>query len=240
MEEKNKQEWTENVVAYIPDDEEYSYRAAPQPNSEAAREEATIANSYGDFVVEEFSTTSLAPHFTKLVKLPHNLTSYLFAVIFVTFGILCVAITAKVQLAFPYIVGGVMIFYGLVKLVVGIINKEYREEHTNGTIASVIFIALGIMIIVEDYDWDMVFIAVVWGVIGLIEGAHALKRAFDKILKGQRCVYYILKGCVELVLAFLLLHDFEHISTHIIVFGVQLIFDGITMLPQVRRLRHYF
>jgi uncharacterized membrane protein HdeD (DUF308 family) len=221
------------TVAFIPDDEEYSY-------SGYGEQAATSSMGYGDYIVEEFSTEKIAPKFSHFTRLPFEVTTYIFAVIYVVFGIFCVGFTDIVMSIFPYIVGGVMIAYGGTKLVVGIVRKEYLSEKTNETVSSAIFVAVGIMIIVEDYDWDMVFISVVWGILGLMEGAHAFKRAITKMVAAQPCVYYMMKGCIEVILAFLLLHDFDHISVHIIVFGIQLIFDGITSLPQVRRIRHYF
>jgi uncharacterized membrane protein HdeD (DUF308 family) len=220
-------------ATYIPDDEEYSYRTA---YNEAA---ATQSTSYGDFIVEQFSTESFAPKFSRFTKLSPNLTSYIFCAVYLIFGVISIVFTAQVTNAFQYIVGGIMVAYGAIKLIVGLIRKDLLKN-PNEIISSVIFVALGIMIMAEDYEWAMMFISVVWGIFGLLEGAHAFKRAIENIMEGQPRVYYLLKGCIELILAFLLLHDFEHLSVHIIVFGIQLIFDGITMLPQVRRIRHYF
>jgi uncharacterized membrane protein HdeD (DUF308 family) len=250
----------ENTAAYIPDDEEYSYRGYAQtenvevsnhatyvPDDEeysysAAASEAAVAEAggYGDFIVEQFSTENMAPKFSRFTKLSPNLTSYIFCVLYVACGVVSVVFTSHVINAFQYIVGGIMVAYGFIKLVVGFLRRDFTQEKSGEIVSSLIFAALGIMIMVEDYEWAMMFLSIVWGVFGLLEGTHAFKRAIDKIREGQPCIYYILKGCIELVLAFLLLHDFEHLSVHIIVFGIQLIFDGITMLPQVRRIRHYF
>lgn len=115
-----------------------------------------------------------------------------------------------------------------------LVTKEYRNTHTNKTAMSLILIGLSVMIILE-HDWAHTFIPIVWGVLGLFEGAHAFNHALSRISRGMRSSYYIIKGVIEVVVAFLLLYKPEQYGElHIIVFGVSLMLDGITTVPIIK------
>ena len=73
--------------------------------------------------------------------------------------------------------------------------------------------------------------------LGLFEGAHAFNHALSRIANGGRSIFFIIRGVIECLVAFMLLyqpsnHDI-HIF-HIIVFGFNMIFDAVTMLPPVK------
>lgn len=238
------------------EDEEFSYKAysegsesVPVTGSSSAEDEElaytgysdedeegyTPPAVYGDFIIEEFSSEVNVPRIAQKTGISQEVISYVFAVLYLIVGVLCVSITEQVQGVIPYIVGGVMVLVGLIRFITAIIRKEYRTVKTNQTASSLIFVALGIMIIVER-DWAITFISIVWGILGLMEAARAFNHAFSKIAASERCIYHIIKGIVEVVLAFMLLYEPDHhITLHIIVFGVQLIIDAVYMLPWVKR-----
>ena len=197
-------------------------------------------NAYGDVIIEEFSAENNVPRVARMTGIPEGVVNYLFAAIYFIVGVLCVAITEQVASVLPYIVGGMMIVIGLIQFIIALIKREYRQIKTNKTATSLIILALGVMILVEHInasDWAITFISIVWGILGLFEGAHAFNHAFKRIAESERCVYYIIKGIIECVVAFMLLyqpsdHDIHHF--HIIVFGINLIFDSITMIPKVK------
>lgn len=227
-------------------DEEFSYSGyAPQDEGERAesahyagvKEEMAIADavSYGDFLIEEYSVEAGVKKVKKYTRLSENAVNYVFSAIYLIVGVLCVSITQYMLTALPYIVGSLMALMGLIQFIFAIKNKEYVQVQSNKTAGSLILIALAVMILVEN-EWAGTFIPIVWGIIGLVEGAHAFNHAFSRIARGMRCSYYLVKGVIEVVLAFLLLYEpAHHISLHIIVFGVELILDGITMFPPLKK-----
>ncbi len=226
----------ENLAKFKDNEEVFSYSAYA---GEAAEEERT--ESYGDYIIEEFSAETNVSRVTKITRLPENLVIYVFSVIYLVVGVLCIAITDRITELLPYIVGGMMIVIGFARFVVALRNHEYRHLKTNRTATSLIVTALGIMIIVQSFQPEnesaITFISIVWGILGLFEGAHAFNHAFKRIANSERCIYYLIKGLVELVVAFMLLYDPGNHATHqfhIIVFGLNLIFDSITMIPQVK------
>lgn len=227
----------ENLARFKDNEEVFSYSAYSE--AETVEEERT--ESYGDYIIEEFSAETNVSRVTKFTRLPENFVVYVFSLIYLVVGVLCIAITNRITELLPYIVGGMMIIIGFVRFIVALRNHEYRHLKTNRTATSLIVTALGIMIIVQSFQPEnesaITFISIVWGILGLFEGAHALNHAFKRIANSERCVYYLIKGLVELVVAFMLLYDPGNHTTHqfhIIVFGLNLIFDAITMIPQVK------
>lgn len=190
----------------------------------------------GASLVEEFSPHGAA----ELVNehTPHisdKIVYYIMSVIYCGVGLTCIFASELVIDVLSYIVGSLMAFIGVVQFVLAIKNKEYRHTKSNKTAGSIVLVALAVMILV-DRSWADSFIPIVWGVIGLFEGAHAFNNAFSRISRGVGCSYFIVKGIIELVLAFLLLYDpVHHIKLHIVVFGANLVFDAITMLPIVKK-----
>lgn len=199
-----------------------------------------VPQSYGDKLVQGLSAKSGVSRFSEFSKLPEDTVAYIFAVLYLAVGAICVAVPALIISVLPYIVGGLMILIGAVRFVIALVGHEYRHVKTNRTAASLILAALGIMIIVQHFRADdaaITFIAIVWGVLGLFEGAYAFNHAFKRIANAERAVYYVLKGIVEIAVAFLLLYDPSNHDTHnlhIIVFGCNLIVDAVTMLPFVK------
>lgn len=246
VEEKAEYSADSNVARFVDAGEEYSYSGyadafdshmlvGSETEGEADGEIAISSiGSYGDFIVEEFSVESNVKKVSKYIKLPEKAAKYILAFLYLAVGVLCIAIPERIEVALPYIVGGAMAAVSLVQFVFALVKKEYRSTHSNKTAGSLIILGLSVMIIVE-HDWAHTFIPIVWGVLGLLEGAHAFNHAISRISRGMRSAYYIIKGIIEVVVAFLLLYKPEQYGElHIIVFGVSLMIDGITTLPVIK------
>ncbi|MGN0818266.1 MAG: DUF308 domain-containing protein [Candidatus Coproplasma sp.] len=215
----------------IGDEEEYSFKGFDSES--AAADAATERIGYGDFLIEEFSAESNIKKITKATHLSEMTVHYIMSVVYLVVGVVCVSLPGIIQSVFPYLVGGFMAAIGLGQFIFAVRAKEYVHTHSNVTATSLVMIALSILIMVE-YEAAFTIIAIAWGLIGLMEGAHAFNHAFSRIARSERCIYYLAKGVIELVLAFLLLCDVEHIQMHIIYFGINLVFDAVTMFPPVK------
>ncbi len=197
--------------------------------------------SYGDMIIEELSAESNARRVSAIVKKGKYTASYVVSAIYLIVGVLCVTITDRITEILPYVVGSMMLFIGVVRFIIAIARHEYRQIKTNQTATSLIVAGLGAMIIMQEIDATndsaIMLISVVWGILGLFEGAHAFNHAFMRLANSERCIYFIIKGLLECVVAFMLLYrpDSHEIHRfHIMVFGVNLIVDAITMIPQVK------
>lgn len=220
-------------------EEETEYNEQADEFAAVLAEEKT--ESGGDILVEQLSAEHHAEVIANITKLPEKAASYIVSAIYVTVGVLCIALTSVITEILPYIVGGMLILAGIVRFIFALIQKEYRSLNTNATATSLIATLLGIMIIVQKIDPDsdpVMMIAVVWGVLGLFESAHAFNHVFKRIANSERCIFYLIRGIVECAVAFMLLYQPENHDVHffhIVVLGVNLIVDGITMLPFLKK-----
>lgn len=217
------------------DEEEYSFSGFSPKTEEAAVDE-TEPIGYGDYIIEEFSPESSAKKISLAIHISERKIKFVLSAIYLVIGVLCVSLTDYIYTAFPYIVGGMATLFGLGQFIIAVIQKEYVHTHSNKTASSLVMMALGVLIMVE-HSAAFPIIAVAWGFLGLIEGAHAFNHAFSRIARSERSVYYIGKGVIEIILAFILLYEPsnpDHIPLHIIVFGVQMIFDAITTFPPLK------
>lgn len=231
-EEKEQIQLTEAEEEVAVEEQQLVGSDAEEAHGEIA---ASDIGAYGDHIIEGFSVEANVRKVSTYIKLPEKVAKYILAVLYLAVGVLCAAIPERIEGALPYIVGGAMAAVAITQFIFAIIKKEYRDTHTNKTAGSLIVLGLSVMIIIE-HQWAHTFIPIVWGVIGLFEGAHAFNHAISRISRGMRCAYYIIKGIVEVVVAFLLLYEPEQYGElHIIVFGVSLMLDGITTLPFVNK-----
>ncbi len=247
-----------DAVPYIEHGEELSYSSYAGGETKVEEPHTGAGAMYGDFIIEEFSTENAINKFVKYTHLSEKTVSYIISVLYIILGLTC-ALCALIfdeirhteikKTIFPYVVGAKKIILGVMKFLKNISTKEYASTHTNVTATSVIYIIIGLMIVIEsalsltyaegEGSWSIGFIGIVWGVYGLTEAAHAFNHAFSRIARSENFVYFLIKGIIQLVLAIMLLYDpNEHISMHIIVFGIQLIFSAVTMLPVVKAYVH--
>lgn len=218
------------------DEDEYSFSGFSAVEEEEIGSDESETMGYGDFLIEEISAESSAHKIALATNIAERKIKFVLSAVYLVIGVLCVSITSYIQDAFPYIVGGMAATFGVGQFIFAIVQREYVHTHSNKTASSLVMIALGILIMVE-HSAAFTIIAVAWGFLGLMEGAHAFNHAFSRIARSERSVYYIGKGVIEVILAFLLLYepsDTHHIYLHIMVFGVQLIFDAFTTFPPIK------
>lgn len=193
-----------------------------------------------EMLVEELSAEHNVARLADLIKIPKKVAIYIVAAAYFIVGVLCIAITHYISEALAYIVGSMMCVVGVGGFILSLIHRDYRDIKKNKLFTYVLCAALGVLIILEEVDAEsnpIMMIAIVWGVFGLFEGAHAFNHAVTRIANSERCVYYIIKGIVECVVAFMLLYrpdSHEAHYFHIIVFGITLIIDSVTMIPKVK------
>lgn len=222
-----------------------------EANEEAAAAKATNAligevgensasegevGSYVDYLVEQISAETNAKKVHSGLKIPETVSAYITAVIYLILGCVFIIFPTAIEEVLPYVAGGALLFASVVQFITAVISREYMRTNTNKTATSLIMIGLAIMIICRP-EWGHTLVIMVWGIFGLFEGARAFNHALARISRGMRCSYYIIKGIVELTIAFLLLYDSDRYGElHIIIFGISLIIDGLTVLPIWKKL----
>lgn len=191
--------------------------------------------SFNDEFLENISVESNVEKVVKHFKLPETAVKYIMGIFYIVLGGVCAAIPKHIESFLPYIIGSILGLFAILRFIFAIIEKEYAQTQSNKTASSIILLGVSIMIIVM-HEWAHSFIPTVWGVWGLFEGAHAFNQAIARIVKRKKFFFFLIKGIVEVVVAFLLLyapHQFGEL--HIIVFGISLIFDGIVVIPPIHK-----
>ena len=193
------------------------------------------ASSHTDKFVESISLKGVAVHLAHVFNANERIFKYVFAVLCGLFGIVCVVFTAEIKSMFPWVVGSILALLGVITFIHAIIKKEYRRSCSNVTVGGLVVIAISVLIFVEN-EWATPFIATLWGVIGILEGAHALNLAICEVFNRKNPVYHLIRATIELVLGFMLVyHPQEHIGLHIFVFGLTLVFDAIMLVIHAKR-----
>jgi len=216
-------------------DNDYYYSDNSQNNAEYASATVTENASKADFLVEDFAPVNNAKSVSHLTRIPEKAVMYCTAALYIILGAVCAVFSNKIEGVLPYVVGIALCVFSVVRFTLAISDKEYKSTSSNKTVSSLILLGLAIMILIER-EWAHTFIPIAWGVWGLVEGAEAFNHALSRIIRHKNCVYYIIKGITEVVIAFLLIYKPERYGElHILIFGISLMLDGIVLLPFVHR-----
>ncbi len=199
-----------------------------------------VTENIPELMVEGLSAEHNVSRLAFITKLPKNIATYIVAAIYFIVGVLCVSVTRHITVALPYIVGAIMMLVGISGFIISLVRRDYKNIKTNKIATYILTVLLGAMVILEEIDPQIdpiMLISIIWGVFGLFEGAHAFNHAITRITKSERCVYFLIKGIVECAVAFMMLYHPESHEAHffhIVVFGISLIIDAVTMIPKIK------
>ena len=199
-----------------------------------------VTENIPELMVEGLSAEHNVSRLAFITKLPKNIATYIVAAIYFIVGVLCVSVTRHITVALPYIVGAIMMLVGISGFIISLVRRDYKNIKTNKIATYILTVLLGAMVILEEIDPQIdpiMLISIIWGVFGLFEGAHAFNHAITRITKSERCVYFLIKGIVECAVAFMMLYRPESHEAHffhIVVFGISLIIDAVTMIPKIK------
>lgn len=200
-----------------------------------------VTENIPELMVEGLSAEHNVSRLAFITKLPKNIATYIVAAIYFIVGVLCVSVTRHITVALPYIVGAIMMLVGISGFIISLVRRDYKNIKTNKIATYILTVLLGAMVILEEIDPQIdpiMLISIIWGVFGLFEGAHAFNHAITRITKSERCVYFLIKGIVECAVAFMMLYHPESHEAHffhIVVFGISLIIDAVTMIPKIKQ-----
>lgn len=210
-------------------------------DGETAVTDALAVENVPELMVEALSAEHNAQRLSEAIRLPKRVAVYLVAAVYFVVGVLCVSITSYITVVLPYIVGAIMMLVGISGFIISLVRRDYKNIKTNKIATYILTVLLGAMVILEEIDPQIdpiMLISIIWGVFGLFEGAHAFNHAITRITKSERCVYFLIKGIVECAVAFMMLYRPESHEAHffhIVVFGISLIIDAVTMIPKIKQ-----
>lgn len=141
-------------------------------------------------------------------------------------GIICLAYSEKLIGLLPIICGAILLIRGLVQFIEGIKDKDYLSLEKMNLEKSFISISIGIGVLVRGRE-ALFIIGMFWGLHGLIKAANYLNIALYNFFNKDKWIVILIKSIIEFSLSFVLVFDpFGKIGHHIIILGLELIFDG--------------
>lgn len=141
-------------------------------------------------------------------------------------GIICLAYSEKLIGLLPIICGAILLIRGLVQFIEGIKDKDYLSLEKMNLEKSFISISIGIGVLVRGRE-ALFIIGMFWGLHGLIKAANYLNIALYNLFNKDKWIVILIKSIIEFSLSFVLVFDpFGKIGHHIIILGLELIFDG--------------
>ena len=124
-----------------------------------------------------------------------------------------------------YVVGTVMIITNIEAIIVDLIEKD--REHFGYKIGIVI---LGILM-VSGATSDFTSICVIWATISVINGGRNFSKSLSEIKKDKFEIVILILSLITVVLSiFLIINPLEHVTTHLILLGVEIILDSVRLL----------
>lgn len=153
-------------------------------------------------------------------------------------GIICIVYGEKILSLLPTICGGILLIKGIMKLIEGIIDKDYANLEQMKMEKSFISIAIGIGVLLKQND-ALFIVGMFWGVHGLIKSANYLNIALYNFCNKEKWKSLFIKFIVEFSLSSALIFDpFGKLGHHITILGLELIFDGFTdLINQSKKLK---
>lgn len=156
---------------------------------------------------------------------------YIYAILIILNGVLCIFNSAAIYKWLPSICGIVLLIIGSIKMIEGIKEKDYASLEVVKFERSIVVIAMGIGILIRQGD-ELFIVGVFWGLSGLNKSVNYFNEAFYYFSKKEKFLFPLIKGIIEFTLSLILLFDpFTKILEHIRILGLELIVEGIFDLP---------
>ncbi len=147
-------------------------------------------------------------------------------IVYIITGILIIIFSKQIVEYLPYVVGSIMILVNIEAIVVDSIEKDY--EHFGYKLG---IITLGILIMTAcAHDFEA--ICIIWATISIVNGGRSLVKSLFDIKKSKIInIIGFLLAILSIVLSiFLIINPLEHVTTHIILLGLEIILDGVRII----------
>ena len=159
-------------------------------------------------------------------ELNHKILDTIAASLVIFNGTICIVYGEKLLFLLPYICGAILLMKGIIQCIEGIKDRDYKSLEKTNLERSFILIAIGIGILIKKTD-ALFVVGMFWGLHGLIKASNYLNVALYNFFNRDKWVGMLAKSIVEFGLSLLLVFDpFGKLGHHIVILGLELIFDG--------------
>ena len=145
-----------------------------------------------------------------------NLEKEYLVIALLVIGFLLIIFPAKFSIAFPWVLGVVLMLRGLSVIILALHYKD--PEHTPGR--AIVYITLGLTVMILG-SRAVGIIGVIWAVLSLMETAEEI----DEIWKeGHYSIICVISCIISVALAILLMTDpFKHFAAHVRILGLEIL-----------------
>lgn len=141
-------------------------------------------------------------------------------------GAICLIYGERLISLLPIICGTILLTKGIMQFIEGIKDKDYESLEKMNLEKSFILISIGIGVLIKRND-ALFVVGMFWGLHGLIKAAEYLNIALYNFFSKGKWIGILIKAIIEFSLSFVLVFDpFGKLGHHIIILGLELIFDG--------------
>ncbi len=141
-------------------------------------------------------------------------------------GAVCLLFQDHVYNLLPTLCGVILLMEGVLKFMEGIKVKSYRKLEENQMETSLMLFIVGLGVLWEQQN-ALFTVGIFWGLWGMVKAIHSLNHGLYHYHHDKPYLASIAKAIVECVLSTLLIFDpFHNIHHHILILGVELIFEG--------------
>ena len=139
--------------------------------------------------------------------------------VFIVIGLILIIFPNAMGIAAPYVLGGLMLIYGILNTVISIKYPESAVSLGDGVIS----IVIGGILLIQNQN-SISILGIVWAMISLYEAAKEIDecRTGKKINLGS--IIGIIGTVISIVLAVILMvNPFMHFYTHVRILGLEII-----------------
>ena len=156
-----------------------------------------------------------------------KIVSIFLSLLLIINGIICLFNNETVLAILPMICGVIILIRGVLKLIIGIRDKDYTNLDKTNLEGSIISLAIGIGILLKQQDAISV-VGIFWGLSGLVKASGSFNEVFYNLHNKKSCWLQALEGIVGLVLSIMLIFNpTGSIEHHVLLLGIELIFEGV-------------
>lgn len=150
-------------------------------------------------------------------------------IIYIAIGALIIFLHEQVQFYLSYLIGAMVLIVNGENLFLDIKYKK-ASDFNNKIAEHISFIIIGIILFFQ-FQNQPAYVSIIWAGIIIIENTNAISKFIYSRKKGHKIKYIsMIDELVAIILAIILLTDpIEHVSSHIIILGAELILKGIRL-----------
>jgi len=169
-----------------------------------------------------------------MIKTKAKNLDYISSSLVILNGLICIIYGDKLMPLLPIICGTILLTKGIIQLIEGIASKDYCSLEKIKMEQSFIAIAIGLGVLIKRRD-ALFIVGIFWGLSGLVKSASYLNVALYKLFNKDKWILILAKAIVQFSLSLVLIFDpFGKLGHHIIILGIELVFDGTMEIINTR------